>query len=107
VRVQQQDGGGVDAEECPNPVQEFVEQIGDVELGQGGVGDRLEAAQPLVALDPLRVNHDSSLAAPATATVSLSNRARNPPRICSWRHSPGRSWTRSATGSPRCPSGRG
>jgi hypothetical protein len=46
-RVQQQDRGGVDGEQLADPVEEFVEQLVDVELCQPGVGHRLQAPEPV------------------------------------------------------------
>ena len=49
-RVQQEHRGGVDVEQLTDPVEEFVEQLVDVELCQPGVGHRLQAPEPVAEL---------------------------------------------------------
>ena len=44
--VEQQHGGRVDVEDLAHPFEQLDEQVGDVEMGQGRVGDRFDASQP-------------------------------------------------------------
>ena len=45
--VEQQDDRGLDVEELPHPLEDLGEQRLDGHLAQGGVGERLDAAQAL------------------------------------------------------------
>ena len=47
VGVQEEDRRGVDVEDVAQTVQQLVEQVLDVEVGQGGVGQNLDLPEPL------------------------------------------------------------
>jgi hypothetical protein len=46
--VEEQDGGGVGAEEGAHAVQQFVEQFGDVEVGELRIGHELDPAESVL-----------------------------------------------------------
>jgi hypothetical protein len=46
--IQQEDRRGVGVEQGTHPIQEFVEEIRDVEVGERGVGDLLDPPQPVL-----------------------------------------------------------
>ena len=48
--VQQQDRGGVGPQDGPGALQQLGEQVMVVKAGQGGIGDRLDVAEPVLQL---------------------------------------------------------
>jgi hypothetical protein len=57
VRVEQEEGGRIRVEQNAHPLKQFTEQCFRVEVRQGGVRDGKDAAQTVVTLHPVLVDH--------------------------------------------------
>ena len=84
IGVQEEDRRGVDLEDVAQTVQQLVEQVLDVEVGQGGVGQSLDLPEPLGGVQytgvPSRPVHRRPLPAqtmsmtPSRPTASMTRR---------------------------------
>ena len=67
VRVVQQNHRRIHAQQLPGAIQQLVEEGLDIQLRQGGIGDRLDAPQVFVAAALDSLDHSSSVALPSRA----------------------------------------
>ncbi len=109
-RVEQQHGRRVDVEDLADAVQQLDEQVLHIEVHEGGIGDGVDASQPLVSVAP-RPAMDTPRSVPSVYRVTVSSwpagRRSRPPGL----HPP-RPWSHPSPdgggrGRPRCRFGRG